>query len=143
MDDPLDLPPQPFSFKLAAAIRAEESDEPSGDNPSLTVRNEGKGCKHPGFEIDDEARKVTCTACHRDIEPFDVLMQIALAEKRFTREYNWMVEEKRQQRGFYEAKKTVQAQRCKHRHTHLLNNGMRKCYSCDTVLDAEPHKLAQ
>lgn len=110
----------------------------TGSDPSLKVSNDREACDHhmdTYFEIDAKERIIVCSKCSAQIDPFDALLIIARSESRMQREYEEIQKEKRARRGFYQQKRTVQAQRCRHTQTHDLPNGMKKCYRCDQVFE--------
>lgn len=130
----------PINFKLAAASKSlhDRRGKPTGADPALIVqgRMPCDHCNGVTLMVDEDARKVTCS-CGAEVNAFDVMAKLARQEERMKWESDHIAQEKRQRRGFYEEKKTVAAQRCKHRRVYPLANGMGKCISCDQVFEAK------
>lgn len=123
----------PISFAAHAAIRKMHT---SGSSPSLEVKNGHQACRHRGaVEIDAEVRTVFCKACGTMIDPFDALLSVAEQEQRMEAKARTIEYDRKLQRGFYAAKKTEMAKRCRHTRTYPIGDGKVKCLRCDTVME--------
>lgn len=122
----------PISFAAYASIKASRT---SGSSPSLEVKNHSRACSHRDgrIEIDAGARTVFCSVCGAQIDPFDALVAIADSERGLEQRAKMIQKDIELQRGFYAAKKTVTALRCRHTRAYKIGDGKMKCLRCDTV----------
>ena len=138
----------PFAIaKVHEALkdRREGTTPPTGENPSIQLRNTNLACKHTRcFIFDAVTRTVECEDCNRLIDPFDALVTIASGEYRLQKQWDdlqraqKMANERSQiSRHYHNAKQ----KRCKHRHKYPTCDGGYYCPSCGTVLPPEAIKM--
>lgn len=133
-------PQDPIPFVVAKATERLKLGCPvtTGERPSMRVLHSGESCNHLGgiLEIDERSRIVECSICKTHIDPFDALTMIANGERRMQQQVDIIQREQQHGRNFYAQKNTLEAQRCRHKHTYPATGG-RKCLRCETFIPNE------